>query len=552
MAIERRPSSRPVAIADGDSPTTIESDTFDGLKPSPPRPEQYGRLLDRLRAQEAELAALRTALARQTALRCRAEQAQRLADDRYRRAIEDGPLGVATLDRDYLIQDVNRAYCAMVGYAAEELRGQPLGFVTHPDDLPTRLELNRMTFAGEIPRFATENRYIRKDGAVVWGRVRGAVVRDDDGEVLYGIVFVEDITGEKLVRETLRQNEELVRRAMQGSAVGLFDWNILTDEVNFLPPWEETLGYAPGQLAPLAKAWIEHFHPDDVSVVAAALEDHFQGRADTYEAIHRLRTRDGRWRWIHARGQLIARDAAGRPQRLVGIHMDVTDREEAMAEVRKNHRLLRELLELHERDRQLVAYEIHDGLAQYLAAAALHFQAVRPAIVADPTIAGNFDKAASILQDGLNEVRRLIGGLKPTVLEQHGILAAVEDLVWQAQSRDGLEVNLAVEGRFDRLSSPLERNIFRVVQESLSNVRRHSGSRRARVELIQTAPAFTIRVRDEGVGFDLSQVDGRRFGLRGIHERARLFGGEARISSAPGQGTEVFVSIPLGPPSGGD
>ena len=115
-----------------------------------------------------------------------------------------------------------------------------------------------------------------------------------------------------------------------------------------------------------------------------------------------------------------------------------------------------------------------------------------------------------------------------------------------ADELDHSGLNVAFQHNFgsDRLESKLEGAIYRIVQEALNNVKRHSQTDHASVQLSQENGALRVVVRDEGVGFDPTQVMPDRFGLRGIYERARLFGGEARIESEPGEGTTVSVQLP--------
>ena len=143
-----------------------------------------------------------------------------------------------------------------------------------------------------------------------------------------------------------------------------------------------------------------------------------------------------------------------------------------------------------------------------------------------------------------------MGGLRPPVLDQFGIVAAVEHLVELNHCEDQLAIDFVSRGRARRMASPLENAIFRIVQETLTNIRRHSSSRKALVELRLDDNCVSVDVRDWGTGFDLGKVREACFGLRGIRERARLLGGTAEIVSSPGEGTTVRVTLPMvAPPS---
>ena len=213
--------------------------------------------------------------------------------------------------------------------------------------------------------------------------------------------------------------------------------------------------------------------------------------------------------------------------------------------LRKERRLLRDLLDLHERERQLVAYEIHDGLAQQLVASLLQLQAYEQQQRHDPAAAkARFETGLGLLADAVGEARRLIGGLRPPILDESGIVAAIEYLISEAAEKGEADVDFKHNLQACRLPAPLENTIFRIVQEGLANARRHSRSKTIEISLLTAEDAIRIQIRDWGIGFDPEQVPFERFGLRGIRERARLFGGVAKIISNAGHGTRVKVKLP--------
>jgi PAS domain S-box-containing protein len=231
---------------------------------------------------------------------------------------------------------------------------------------------------------------------------------------------------------------------------------------------------------------------------------------------------------------------------MLALVRDVTDRKRAETALRQEQRLLRDMLELHVRDRRLVAYEIHDGLAQQLTAALYKFQAVDASRNADSGAArAMFDEGLRLLHQAMAETRHLIGGLRPPVLDEAGVVAAIDYLLAEHAQDGGPEIEFVHEGDLDRLAPPLKNAVFRIVQEGLNNARRHSQSKKVRVELRAVGGRLRIDVQDWGVGFDPAAVQGEHFGLQGIQERARLLGGAATIQTAVQQGTHVTVELPL-------
>ena len=208
--------------------------------------------------------------------------------------------------------------------------------------------------------------------------------------------------------------------------------------------------------------------------------------------------------------------------------------------------LLRRLLTIQERERQLVSYEIHDGLAQYLAGAMMHLEACEHGLSGSGENR-ELREGLRLLRAAADEARRLIGGLRPPALDELGIIDAVETLAADARTEVArVEFTHSLPAR--RLPPDVETTIFRIVQESLSNVRQHAHASTASVRLEQHgAGAVRIIVQDDGIGFDPAAVVADRFGIEGIRQRAWLLGGEPLITSGPGRGTTVTVTLPIEP-----
>ena len=152
-----------------------------------------------------------------------------------------------------------------------------------------------------------------------------------------------------------------------------------------------------------------------------------------------------------------------------------------------------------------------------------------------------------LLRAAADEARRLIGGLRPPALDELGIIDAVETLVADART-EVARVEFTHHLPAPRLPPDVETTIFRIVQESLSNVRQHAHAATASVRLEQHGDnAVRIVVQDDGVGFDSAAVADDRFGIEGIRQRAWLLGGEPLIASSPGRGTTVTVTLPIEP-----
>ena len=207
-------------------------------------------------------------------------------------------------------------------------------------------------------------------------------------------------------------------------------------------------------------------------------------------------------------------------------------------------KLLKNVLEKEEHHRQLIAYEIHDGIAQYLSAAIMHLEAYRANPSDNPEHDQNMTGALRLLREASRETRHLISGLRPPALDELGIIDSLEMLV--ADTRLEIkDVHFRHNLQRKRLPTPLEVSLFRISQESLNNIRKHSKANQVRVELTQTeGGTVSLTIQDDGCGFDSTTQSENCFGLEGIRQRSLHNGGTASIQSLPGNGTTVHIEFP--------
>jgi signal transduction histidine kinase len=231
---------------------------------------------------------------------------------------------------------------------------------------------------------------------------------------------------------------------------------------------------------------------------------------------------------------------------VIQLAHDVERLQAKVAALQAERKLLVQSLEFHERDRQLVAFEIHDGIIQEMTASLMFLESAGAhANFAAPEMREQYDRGVRVLQAAVQEARRLIRGLIPVELDSRGLAASLDKLVEKFRADQGLEIDYRAEVGLDHLVPAVEMIVLRIVQESLNNVWKHSQTTRAQVRLVQYDDELEVSVADWGVGFTPGETPKSRFGLAGIRERAKLIGGTAIISSEPGRGTRVTVRFSL-------
>jgi signal transduction histidine kinase len=212
--------------------------------------------------------------------------------------------------------------------------------------------------------------------------------------------------------------------------------------------------------------------------------------------------------------------------------------------------LLHRIVEAQEAERQRIARELHDETGQALTAIGLGLRGISANLKDLDKASQNLRRLERMVDHSLDELQRLISDLRPSHLDDLGLPAALRWYAGEVQARTSLPVNFEVIGEQQTLSTEAKTTLFRVVQEALTNAVRHAGANQTRVQLIFGDGLVTVRIEDDGCGFDPSKANamGRpSWGLEGMRERASLLGGVFQVRSAPGQGTLVEVSLPYKP-----
>jgi len=239
----------------------------------------------------------------------------------------------------------------------------------------------------------------------------------------------------------------------------------------------------------------------------------------------------------------------------LGIAIEQAELYERLLHARERYQmLLRQAVTIQEQERRRVARELHDETAQQLTALALNLQAVAEMMemgdVEDAEIRTMLKKAHSIAVNASAEVARLIRELRPTLLDTLGLPAAVHNLAETNLSSQGINVSTEFQGMDRRLLPETELSLFRIAQEAISNIVRHSEAKNATIKLECDADKCVLHVEDDGKGFDVSQITsidqkGRGAGLFGMKERVTMVGGTCSCQSQPGRGTKIVARVPI-------
>ncbi len=315
------------------------------------------------------------------------------------------------------------------------------------------------------------------------------------------------------------------------------------------PAYEQVWGRTRDSLYPNSRSFLETVHEDDRERIRSAYEDEIGNRVSP-ELEYRIVRPDGSIRWISDRGFSI-RDDTGQVSRFVRITEDVTERKRTAEELQYSFAELRalaaKLQSIREEERTRVAREIHDELGQALTAIKIDLSSFifehRHDSKAPPEKA---DAILKLVDQTIQSVRRISTELRPGILDDLGLFAAIEWATEDFEGRTGAKCHLVLPP--DELLIDEERAtaLFRIFQETLTNVARHANATQLDIQLLGDNGYLSLEVRDNGKGLSEDQLFGSKsLGILGMRERALLLGGELTISGSPGKGTSVKARIPL-------
>ena len=482
------------------------------------------------------------------------EEELRESEERLRLALEAGRMGVWEWDTRTNAVKWSKEHYTVMGLRPFSVEPDYYTWAdrVHPDDLPVATETMSRAIA-EKGEYRQEYRIIWPDGSVRWVEGRAKPVYDEGGQCLKMSGFIVDITERKQAEDALRLSEDKFSKAFRSSPdaiaiASLADGMIL--EVN--GRWEEILGYTRDEAVGRTVWELQIYqNPGERARLVSMVDE--QGSARDFEVDLRKKTGEIRNVLTCAEPMMIRDEPC-----LLVIVRDVTELKRAEEALRRNEEALRRshariedlagrLIAAQEDERRHIARELHDDLNQQVAALAIGISRLKRQF---PDAGAAVQEQIARLRektDWLSErIRQLSHDLHSSILQHVGLPAALNSYCAEFSDREGIAVTLDIRDGVEAVSQDAALCLYRVAQESLRNVARHSGARSAIVALTRVNGAVELRVADEGVGFDPGQArEGRGLGLVSMEERVKLLHGNFVLTTRPGAGTELRAQIPL-------
>jgi PAS domain S-box-containing protein len=461
--------------------------------------------------------------------------------ERYRRLVESSPAGTLLVVEGRIAYANAAAHCLLSAGRANGLEGRSLCDVLDASAHEAVRQHLRQWEAGEDGS-TVDAEVCQSVGTVRQVALTGAGAPEEGHRAVQ--VIVHDVTARIEAERALRESEERLALALAGAQEGVWDWNLETNAVTYSARWKQMLGLSDDEIEPHVSAWERLVHPDDRTRADRAHDSVAHGERATYEAEFRLRHKDGHYVHVLSRGYPVRRQSDGRVVRIVGTHLDLTERKQAEAE-RARSELLTRLVFAQEDERRRIAREMHDQFGEQLTALAQRIHVLKREGGAEAWRA-HVESIEAIAQQLDRDVDQLVWDLRPTALDDLGLRAALDNYVRSWSTRIGVPATLHMSGLLDeRLPSHTETALYRIAQEALTNVAKHARAANVEVILERRGDHVLLVIEDDGVGFDSAVVDTRRdgLGLVGMKERAALVGATLEIESSSGGGTTVLLRV---------
>jgi PAS domain S-box-containing protein len=478
-------------------------------------------------------------------------------DEPFRLFVESvGDYAIFMLDPDGRIASWNAGAERTKGYKAAEIIGQHFSTFYPKEDVRSGKPQRLLALAESEGHVEDEGWRIRKDGSRFWANVTITAIRDASGSLVGFGKVTRDLTERRLAEVALRRSEERARLfvdAVQDYAI------FMLDPEGYVSTWntgaERIKGYKAREI--IGQHFSRFYPEEDVRAGKPAWELDVATKEGRFEDEGWRVRKNGSRFWANVIITPV-KDSAGDLLGFTKVTRDFTERmlaqkslEESKRRLQESEKSLRDLslhlLRTQDEERRQIGREIHDSLGQYLSVLKMKLDSMS----SSPTVEES-TQCANIVEECVKEVRTISYLLYPPMLEEMGLKSAIPWYLDGFSNRSGIDTTFHASDDFERLSRDAELVLFRVLQESLTNVQRHSGSKTADIRISRTDNAVTLLVTDRGKGLPTAVLEqGTQdwmgsigVGLRGMSERLHQLGGALEITSSD-NGTQVRATVPI-------
>jgi len=436
----------------------------------------------------------------------------------------------------------NKSHETLFGFQPEEMEGRHVTEWHLPETRVAVLaSLENVMDSGQV---SIETPLLAKDGHLIPFLLTGVKFESNGQTYLIGIGT--DATERQQAVKSLKESEATLTNAQQIAHLGSWE---LEDSIHQLQWSDETFrifGFTPQSVSPTMELFYQCVHPDDLSYVQMNLIAAWDTRT-SFSLDHRIIQSGGVERNVHQQAEIMY-DKSGNPHKWLGTVQDITERKKSEEEVRNSLDQLKQLSQyieqVRENERIAISRELHDDLGQALTAVKIDLGIIKRT-VGDNEAVTKIIKVTNLVSETIKTVQRLTSQLRPEIIDDLGLEAAIEWYTKEFEERTGVEILLNMDP--DLIIYPENSlTLFRILQESLTNIARHSMAKSAKIALSKIGDLVHFMISDNGLGISQDEIKNKKsFGIISMKERAASMGGTFEIKSENGGGTDIKIILPL-------
>lgn len=468
------------------------------------------------------------------------------SEEKYRNIVETTEEGICTFDRNGDFYFVNQKFTDMTGYSLSELIERPYGdMLSEPSRkfIEDKIKKRKMGV-----RENYELQLQTKSGKQIWVNVAANPIFDNEGNYTGALAMYTDITDRIRLQEELRKSAEYYRILFQQSPHPYQSLNADGCFIDVNDVWLETLGYSKEDV--INKWFGDFLHEDDQQRFAEQYRQ-FLDQGEIHGLDFRMKRRTDEYIDISFDGR-VGKTETGTFDQAYCLWRDVSSERKAQMALLRSEDKLRALTNYLqtaiENERAHLAREIHDEFGQLLTGLKIDLAWCRRNIQDKKKLIVRFEQMNSYIDAAIKISRRLSSELRPGLLDDLGLIPAMEWYIGEFQNRSDIRCHLNCPENEPGLHTQLKTTVFRIFQESLTNIARHAKATKAQISLRFEADFVRLEITDDGIGITINEINNNRsLGLLGMQERAKQIGGSVEIVGNANQGTKVVACVPIHP-----
>jgi len=364
------------------------------------------------------------------------------------------------------------------------------------------------------------------------------LLKDATADLAYALENME----KELLRQKAESNvlEALERYDIVSKATSdtIWDWDIESGTIFYNKGISNVFGYTDDEIKNTTEWKETNIHKGNINQVKKKFTEALYNREHIVQCEYRFRCADGRYKFVLDRA-FVKYNANGEPSRVIGTMQDIT------SEIEYEIRVEKAVINTQEQERQQIGMELHDNVNQILSVSLLYLGMIKENSANGHNVDGTISKSELYIKDAINEIRRLSHELAPVSLKDISLHEAFEILISSINENKKFSINLHIDPMDkNQIPGDLKINMYRILQEQMNNIVKYSEATEVTISLTADEDFFRLLIADNGKGFE-PKIKSKGIGLENMRRRAKLFSGEFKLNTSPGNGCEVIVEIPL-------